>query len=174
MHVLDRCECSVSVFVLPKARSLRNRTRSATICCGLLLCGLPLYASANTPLDGIDVHMVADLEQRALSAKPTDQAFLFADLADKMTVLASHQIAEGQIEEAEATLEKMEACTARMETNFQQSKSLKKTELLLHTTNRRLNDMVRSASYDVKPHVQAALQRLNAAQNALLALIFAK
>ncbi len=179
MHVSVRCFCSVKIFVLPRAHSLQAKTRGAAICCGLLLGGLPAFAvtpaaTLSAPPDGIDMHLVADLEQRALSGKPAEQAFLYADLADKMTLLASHQIAEGQIEEAEATLVKLEACTARMETNFQQSKSLKKTELLLHMTNRRLTDMVRAASYDMKPHVQSALQRLNVAQNALLALIFAK
>ena len=158
--------------------SFRSRTRKVAICCGLLIGALPSAAAAaaasSAPPDGIDLHVMADLEQRAMAAKPTEQAFLYADLADKMTVLASRQIAQGQIEEATATLEKMEACTARMETNFQGSKSLKKTELLLHATNRRLTDMVRAASFEMKPHVQAALVRLNAAQNALLALIFAR
>ncbi len=175
MHVSVRRFYSVKPFVLPRARAVRMKTRSAVICCGLLLGTLPtVAASPLTPPDGIDLHLVADLEQRAMAAKPAEQAFLYADLADKMTLLASHQIAAGELEEAEATLVKLEGCTARMETNFQQSKSLKKTELLLHNTNRRLTDMVRAASYDMKPHVQSALLRLNAAQNALLALIFAK
>ncbi len=91
-----------------------------------------------------------------------------------MSVLAGKQLADGEVEEAEATLDRMEACTAKIESNFQQSKSLKKTELLLHMTNRRLSDMVRAAGMDAKPHVQSALKRLNTAQTSLLAIIFAK
>ena len=89
-------------------------------------------------------------------------------------MLAGKQLADGEVEKAEATLERMEACTAKMESNFQQSKSLKKTELLLHTPNRRLSDMVRAADMDAKPHVQSALKRLNVAQTSLLAMIFEK
>ena len=91
-----------------------------------------------------------------------------------MTLLASHQMADGEIEKAQETLKHLEDCTAKMESNFQQSKSLKKTEMLLHMTNRRLTDMTRAASYDMKPQVQEALKRLNSAQTSLLAVIFAK
>lgn len=131
-------------------------------------------ARAATGVEGIDAKLLTDLEQHAIAANVREQAFLYADLADKLSVLAGKQLADGEIDEAEATLERMEACTAKMESNFQQSKSLKKTELLLHNTNRRLSDMVRAASMDAKPHVQSALKRLNAAQTSLLAMIFAK
>lgn len=166
------------------ATRLRVMTRGArmgmgtVVFCGLIVSGSACLARAATPAAAgavdLDLHVLADLEQRAILANPREQAFLYADLADRMTLLASRQIADGEIEQAEATLEKLEAYTARMETNFAQSKSLKKTELLLHLTNRRLTDMTRAASADVKPHVQEALTRLNVAQASLLATIFAK
>ncbi|MFN2975868.1 hypothetical protein [Terriglobus aquaticus] len=131
-------------------------------------------ATAESGVEVVDAHLLTELEQRALSANAREQAFLYADLADKMSVLAGKQLADGEVEEAEATLERMEACTAKMENNLQQSKSLKKTELLLHMTHRRLSDMVRAAGMDAKPHVQSALKRLDAAQTALLAMIFSK
>ena len=153
------------------SRHARKGVRAA-FCCGLLISSAASAAPAGDPPGTIDIHLVAELEQRAGAANPREQAFLYADLADKMTMLASHQIAEGEIEKAEDTLQKLEACTAKMESNFKQSKSLKKTELLLHTTNRRLTDMARAASFDVKPHIQQALLRLNAAQTSLLAVLF--
>lgn len=147
----------------------------AAVCCGVLFGAMPACAAeAPAPPNGLDLHLVADLEQRASLANPKDQAFLYADLLDKMTVLASRQIAEGEIEKAYATLEEIKACTAKMESGLAQSKSLKKTELMLHMTDRRLNDMARAASSDVKPEVQEALKRLNTAQTSLLAVIFAK
>ncbi len=146
----------------------------AALCGGVLLT-MPVRAAAGDPPPStFDLHAVADLELRANAANPKEQAFLYADLADKMTLLASHQMAEGEIEKAQETLKHLEACTAKMESNFQQSKSLKKTEMLLHMTNRRLTDMTRAASYDMKPQVQEALKRLNSAQTSLLAVIFAK
>ncbi len=143
--------------------------------CGGFLVVMPMHAAAAGPPPGtLDLHIVADLEVKASAANPREQAFLYADLADKMSLLASRQMADGELEKAEETLQQLEACTAKMESNFRQSKSLKKTEMLLHTTNRRLTDMTRAASSDMKPHVQDALKRLNLAQTSLLATIFAK
>lgn len=150
---------------------------SAVVLCGIALtrtaCGSPANPAA-TASDVSDTRFVADLEQKALIANPKEQSLLYADLADCMTTLAGRQIADGQFEKAEATLQKLETYTAKMESNFAQSKSLKKTELLLHLTNRHLTDVARAASQDMKPHVQEALQRLNAAQASLLVVIFAK
>ena len=154
------------------ARSGMRAALACTVLVGSVACAPPAHASSGVVV--IDAHMLTELEQHALVANAKEQAFLYADLADKLSVLAGKQLADGEVEEAEATLERMEACTAKMESNLQQSKSLKKTELLLHMTNRRLCDMVRAAGMDAKPHVQAALKRLNAAQDSLLAMIFAK
>ena len=149
----------------------------AVVMCGMMFTGVAFGAVPASPAavaDVLDLRLIADLEQRAMSANPKEQSFLYADLADRMTILASKQLADGEFEKAEATLHKLETYTAKMESNFEQSKSLKKTELMLHTTNRRLTDMARAASQDMKPHVQAALLRLNAAQASLLSAIFAK
>ena len=167
MHV------KVNIRKISRMRA-RKGLRAAMVCTVLIgSVGVAQPAHAASGAD-VDAKMLTDLEQRALTANAKEQAFLYADLADKMSVLAGKQLADGEIEEAEATLEHMEACTAKMESNFQQSKSLKKTELLLHMTNRRLSDMVRASGLDAKPHVQSALKRLNAAQTSLLAIIFAK
>lgn len=159
-------------------RSICKKARRGfcvVVCCGVLFTAVPAFASSlSSPPDGIDSHWMADLEQRALAANPKDQAFLYADLLDKMTVLASRQIAEGEIENAAATLARMEACTEKMENGLKQSNSLKKTELMLHNTNRHLSDLARAASADVKPQVQSALKRLNVAQTSLLVAIFEK
>ena len=167
MHVMDTA----------KGKWLHARVglRAAVACTVLVSsAAIPRVANAASGAEAIDSHTLSELERRALTANAKEQAFLYADLADKMSVLAGKQLADGEVEEAEATLDRMEACTAKMESNFQQSKSLKKTELLLHMTNRRLSDMVRAAGMDAKPHVQSALKRLNTAQTSLLAIIFAK
>ncbi len=158
-----------------RAVSRNVRVRAVAAVCGGMLVTIPMCAAVgDPPPTAFDLHVVADLELRAGTANPKEQAFLYADLADKMTLLASHQMAEGELDKAQETLKHLEACTAKMESNFQQSKSLKKTEMLLHMTNRRLTDMTRAASYEMKPQVQEALKRLNSAQTSLLAVIFAK
>ena len=165
------------VMVPFKTKWVRTRIGCrAAVACTVLLGPLAVTrsAAAATGVEVIDAHVLTELEQRAVTANAREQAFLYADLADKMSVLAGKQLADGEVESAEATLERMEACTAKMESNLQQSKSLKKTELLLHMTHRRLSDMARAASMDARPHVQSALKRLDAAQTALLATIFSK
>ena len=167
MHVVVSCK---TTWV--HARSGLRVVLASTVLSGCVAMAIPAHAASGA--DGIDAKLLNDLEQRAVAANIREQAFLYADLADKLSVLAGKQLADGDEEDAEATLQHMESCTAKMESNFQQSKSLKKTELLLHMTNRRLSDMVRAAGMDAKPHVQEALKRLNAAQTSLLAMIFAK
>ena len=153
--------------------SLPTHLRTAA-CCGAMI-ALPLAVRAADHVMLIDSSLIASLELRAQQASPREQVQMYADLADKISLLASKEIAEGEEEKAEATLHQLEACTAQLESGLQRdSKGLKKTEMLLHTTNRRLTDLVRSASGDMKPMVQSALQRLDQAQTALLSAVFAK
>lgn len=143
-------------------------------CCGVIM-ALPMTTRAADNVGLIDSAMIASLQLRAQQASPREQVQMYADLADKISLLATREIAEGEEEKAEATLHQLEACTAQLESNLQRdSKGLKKTELLLHTTNRRLTDLVRLASGDMKPMVQNALKRLDKAQTALLSAVFEK
>ena len=143
-------------------------------CCGAMI-ALPLAAHAADNVILIDAATIASLQLRAQQASPREQVQMYADLADKISLLATREIAEGEEEKAVATLHELEACTAQLESGLQRdSKGLKKTEMLLHTTNRRLTDLVRSASGDMKPMVQSALKRLDKAQTALLSAVFEK
>ncbi|SDF13356.1 hypothetical protein [Terriglobus roseus] len=154
--------------------SLPSRLRAAA-CCGAMMALMPLALHAADNLVTIDPTMIATLQLRAEQAAPRDQMQLFADLADKISLLATKQIADGDDEHAQATLKQLEACTAQMEITMKlDSKGLKKAEMLLHTTNRRLKDLVRGASGDMKPVVQSALKRLDQAQTSLLSAVFAK
>ncbi len=145
----------------------------ALACCGALALFAPVTARASAPGELIDTTMIATLTMRAQQAAPRDQVQMYADLVDKISVLASRQITDGDVDAAEKTLHELEACSAVIEQGLQRdSRGLKKTEMLLHTTNRRLSDMVRSASGDMKPMVQAALKQLDKAQTALLSAVF--
>lgn len=158
---------------LPHVLPMRLRTAA---CCGALLASLPLAAHAtDNNFIAVDPSLIATLQVRAQQAPPRERVQMFADLADKISLLASKQIAEGDEEHAQATLKQLEECTAQLETTVtQDSKGLKRTEMLLHTTNRRLRDLIRGASGDMKPVVQSALKRLDQAQTALLSAVFAK
>ncbi len=161
-------------FRIPPTLPARLRTAA---CCGALLAFSPVaaHAASGGDLVTIDPAMIASLQLRAQQAPPREKVLLFADLADKISLLATRQIADGNEEQAQATLKQLETCTAEIENTMQEnSKGLKKTEMMLHTTNRRLKDLVRGASGDMKPIVQSALKRLDQAQTALLSAVFSK
>jgi hypothetical protein len=153
-----------------------NRHLCQAVCCSVLVfVSAPHKAHAADNLVLIDTQMIAALQIRAQQAAPREQVQLYADLADKISLLVTKEIAEGDEEKAQAALQQLEACTAEIESGLHRdSKGLKRTELLLHMTNRRLADLVRSASGDMKPVVQSALKRLDKAQATLLSAVFEK
>ena len=137
----------------------------------LTLCAVS-SAHAAAPVILVDEASITLLELRAQQATPREQVQLYADLTDKISLLAVKQITEGEWEKAEATLHRLEACTAQIEAGLQRdTRNLKKTEMLLHTTHRRLTDLARSAG-DMKPSVQTAVARLDHVQTALLTAVF--
>ncbi len=154
--------------------SLPVHLRTAA-CCGAMALSSPLFAHAAENGLPVDARLIATLQVKAQQAPARDQVQMYADLADKISMLASKQIADGEEEAARETLHQLEVCTAVIESGLSaDSRGLKKTELLLHTTRRRLTDMVRSGSGEIKPLVQGAMQHLDKAQTALLGAIFEK
>jgi len=154
--------------------SIPSHLRVAACCGAMALVSPALAHAANNGL-AIDANMIATLQLRAQQAPARDQVQMYADLADKISMLASRQIAAGEEEAAQETLHQLEVCTAVIESGLSaNSRGLKKTEVLLHTTNRRLVDMVRSGSGEIKPVVQMVLKHLDKAQTALLGAIFQK
>ena len=122
-----------------------------------------------------DEQLLATMELRAQQSNPRDQAFLYADLADKMSLLLSKQMRDGDIQRAELTMQRMEHYSELIENDVKQnSKGLKKAEMLLHDTNRRLTDIARSVSGDLRPRVQESIKRLDNAQRSLLTQVFSK
>jgi hypothetical protein len=143
-------------------------------CCGAMVLS-PTFARAADNVMLVDAHMIATLQLRAQQAEPRDQVQMYADLADKISMLASKQIADGEEEAAQETLHQLDICTAVIEAGLNaNSRGLKKTEMLLHTTDRRLANMVHSGSYELKPVVQSALKHLDHAETALLTAVFQK
>jgi hypothetical protein len=144
-------------------------------CCGAMAFASPLAHAADNNVMLVDAHMIATLQLRAQQAEPRDQVQMYADLADKISMLASKQIADGEEEAAQETLHQLDTCTAVIEAGLSaNSRGLKKTEMLLHTTDRRLANMVRSGSYEMKPLVQNAMKHLDHAETALLSAVFQK
>ena len=137
---------------------------------------LTICPSARAAASGdsvVDPSALASLEQRANEAAPREKPYLYTQLADRLTVLAAAQLHSGEPEQAVATLEKVEACTQQIDAQVDvKSKDLKKAEMRLRETQRRLHDLARSVSGDLKTRLQETLKRINATQRSLLAVLF--
>jgi len=121
----------------------------------------------------LDEQQVTQLEQRAEQASPRDQCFLYTELVSAMTDLAGHQLLNGDPDRASATLKKVASYAQRIHMNLaRDTKKLKNAEQLMHRTTYRLNEFLRSASYEDKPTLQATLKQLNQVQTELLTQVF--
>lgn len=131
----------------------------------------PAHAAASGEM--IDVSMIASLEQRADQAAPRDRVYLLTELADRLTVLAAAQLHSGEIDQATATLNKVEICAQKIDAQMDaKSKDLKKAEMRLHQTERRLNDLARVVSGDMKLKLQSTLKKISETQRSFLTVMF--
>ena len=161
--------------------SLRSLFRSVclAVCVAVMAFALmpPSAHASATPRDAVavDSQFLQELESRAAQADPREQASIYADLADKISMLVAQQISAGELDAAEATLRHFESCTEKLKSGLaKDSKGLKRAEMLLHTTQRRLHDLARVSGGDLRSHVQAATSRLDSVQTALLEAVFKK
>src|SRR3984957_15941279 len=106
----------------------------------LLSFSLPARSSSvdeNLP----DAQALAQLELRAQQAGPRDQCFLYTELVHTMTEIAGKQMLNGDIEQASATLKKVEHYAQLIHLNLaNDTKRLKNAELLMHHTTYRLRE----------------------------------
>lgn len=151
----------------------------ARSCVGVgILAGVSLFpracaasAATDAPLDST---AIAQLEQHAETADARERPILLTELADRLTVLAASQIKSGDVTDASATLDKVEACAQKIDATLNsKSKDIKKAEMRMHDTQRRLADLARAVESDFKPRLQVTLARINQTQRSFLAVLFA-
>jgi hypothetical protein len=116
---------------------------------------------------------LAQLEQRAAQAKPREQMFLYAQLVHSMTQLAGKQFVDGDIEQASATLKKINHYAQLIHMNVaSDTKKLKDAEMLMQHTTSRLGMYVRQASADDQAVLKATLSQLDHVHDELLTQVF--
>jgi hypothetical protein len=140
---------------------------------------LPLVLTFCTPiLASIDENIpdpqaLGQLELRAQQANPRDQCFLYTELVHTMTEIAGKQMRDGDIDQASATLKKVEHYATLIHLNLaNDTKRLKNAELLMHHTTYRLGEYLHQASSEDRPTLQATLKRLDQVHDELLAQLF--
>src|SRR5580692_11201639 len=80
-----------------------------------------------------DAQALAQLEIRAQQAGPRDQCFLYTELVHTMTEIAGKQMINGDIDQASATLKKVNHYAQLIHMSLaDNTKRLKNAEMLLH------------------------------------------
>lgn len=117
--------------------------------------------------------VIAELEQRASQASPRERAYLYTELIHSMTEKAGQELSDGDDNAAQATLKQINHYARLIQTSLARNTSkLKNAEMLMQHTTYRLAQYVHLAAPDDKPQVQATLQELHAANDALLTQVF--
>lgn len=117
---------------------------------------------------------IAQLEQRALHAKPREQCFLYTELVHAATELAGREMLAGNVENATAALKLVNRYADLIHVGLSDdAKRLMNAQMLMHHTNRRLSEYVRKASSEDRETMEATLKQLTAIEDELLTRVFA-
>jgi hypothetical protein len=146
--------------------------RSAAVLLPLpLLLTLCAPACASSNIDNLpDAQALAQLELRAQQAGPRDQCFLYTELVNTMTEIAGRQMLNGDIDQASATLKKVNHYAQLIHLDMaSNSKRLKSAEMLLHHTTYRLGEYLHKASSEDQATLKTTLTQLDKVHEELLA-----
>lgn len=117
---------------------------------------------------------LAQLELRASQASPREQCFLYAEIVHTMTEQAGQQIADGDTEQAAATLKQVNRYAHLIHLNLaHNAKRLKDAEELMHNTTYRLAQCLHLVSGPDKANVQETLTQLDRLNDEMLTQVFA-
>jgi hypothetical protein len=120
-----------------------------------------------------DAQALAQLELRAQQAGPRDQCFLYTELVHTMTEIAGRQMINGDIDQASATLKKVNQYAQLIHMDLaSNSKRLKNAEMLLHHTSYRLAEYLHKASSEDQATLKVTLKQLDQVHDELLAEVF--
>ena len=138
----------------------------------LLVC-VPRAHAASDEL-GLDAAALAQLEVKALHAEPREQCFLYTQLVQGYTDVAGKQMAAGDMEQASATLKRVEGFAQHIHMGLaKDTKRLKNAEMAMHTASRHLGQYLHLVSSEDKAVVESTLKQLDKVNEELLAQVFA-
>jgi len=134
----------------------------------------PAHALAIYSDDVMDAAALADLEARASHAQTSEQAFLYTELVHEYVEVAGKQVAAGDMDQATASLERVQTYADRIHANLgKSSKRVKNAEMLLHMATYKLTQLMHIISTEDSALLQATLKRLDKLHDELLQQVFA-
>lgn len=132
----------------------------------------PAFAAG--PNLALDAAGLAQLETRAEQAVPREQCFLYTELVEIYTDVAAKQLAAGDVDQAGATLKRVQAFAERIHMGLaRDTKRLKNAEMRVHAASFRLGQFLRTVSTEDKPVVESTLKQLQKVNEELLTQVFA-
>jgi len=137
-------------------------------CIPLAVLLLAIYASAKTTDEPLEA-----LKARAESARPQEQAPLFAAVARREVNEADRFYTEGDITKAKQAVDEVVLyCDRAAEAAKKTGKHLKNTEISLRETGRRLDDVRKTLSFEDRSYVEAAVKQVEKLRRELLEHMF--
>ena len=119
------------------------------------------------------VDTLDELKARAEAASGGDRAKLCAQMAQEEVELANQHFTDGNVEMGHAAVQDAVAYAEKArDAAIGSRKHLKKTELSIGKTARRLSDISRTLALDDRPIVEQAVKRLEHIQDQLLDAMF--
>ena len=135
----------------------------------ITICATALLSSAKKDED------VAELKQRAESAKPQDQPHLYMDVAERQLEVATSKFDAGDVGAAQSAVEDVDTYGRKAgEAAVQVHKDMKKIEISLRKIVIKLRDLKRSVSFEDRAPIQTAIDDLEKMRTELLTKMFAK
>jgi len=123
-------------------------------------------------LDGGATDLAA-LQAKAAQAQPRDRCFLYAELVGQLADRAGQQINSGDSDHASESLRLISQYAEQIDSAItDESRRLKDAELLTRRASFRLSNMLRGASYEDRPVLDATLKLVYRAQTNLMMQVF--
>ena len=152
------------------------RLSLASLIVVLFLAVLPSAHAAASSSDSLDLDAagLALLETKALHADPREQCFLYTQLVQGYTEVAGKQMAAGDMEQAGATLKRVQGFAEHIHMGLaKDTKRLKNAEMSMHQATRHLGQYLHMVSTEDKAVVESTLKQLDKVNEELLAQVFA-
>ena len=144
--------------------------RQSSLILPLLVVSFTTVSYASGINEVITPESIQQLEQRALQASPRDQCFLYTELVHTMTEIAGKQMLNGDVDQASATLKKVNHYAQLIHMDLaSNSKRIKNAEMLMHHTTYRLMEYLHKASSEDQDTLKLTLKQLDKVHEELLA-----
>ena len=140
----------------------------------LLTSPISVAFAAGTNDSLTDPGALSQLEQRAEHASAREQCFLYTELVQGYTQVAGKQMADGDMDQASATLKLVQSYATRIHMGLaRDTKRLKNAEKMMHAASRSLGEYLHHVSLEDKVVVESTLRQLEKVNDELLAQVFA-